>query len=88
LSNRGRYIWADEAFKFAFEGNRLVVTASGAVPIQDGFDDLAGAFQAASRQHFPTPGAIPDPIAFTSPQFNTWMEMGAYSDTTATAGQS
>jgi alpha-glucosidase (family GH31 glycosyl hydrolase) len=76
LSNRGRYIWADEAFKFAFEGNRLVVTASGAVPIQDGFDDLAGAFQAASRQHFSSPGGMPDPIAFCAPQFNSWMEMG------------
>jgi alpha-glucosidase (family GH31 glycosyl hydrolase) len=76
LSNRGRYLWADKAFEFAFEGDLLRVKGMGAMPVYDGFNGLAGAFQAASKQHFPSPGTIPDPIAFGAPQFNTWMEMG------------
>jgi alpha-glucosidase (family GH31 glycosyl hydrolase) len=76
LSNRGRYIWAEEAFEFAFEGNRLLLKGSGNAPIKDGFHGLAGAFQEASRRHFPPPGTMLNPIAFSAPQFNTWMEMG------------
>ena len=76
LSNRGRYIWADQPFEFAFKDNRLLIEARGDVPMEDGFHGLAGAFRAASKRHFLSPGAIPDPIAFSAPQFNTWMEMG------------
>lgn len=76
VSSRGRYVWAEEAFEFAFERDRLVLKGATDMPVEAGFDGLAGAFQAASRAHFPPPGSIPDPIAFGSPQFNTWMEMG------------
>src|SRR5579862_6116682 len=76
VSNRGRYLWAETAFEFAFDGDRLLVQGSGNMPIRDGFEGLAGAFQAASRKHFPPLGTMPDPIAFSAPQFNTWMEMG------------
>jgi alpha-glucosidase (family GH31 glycosyl hydrolase) len=76
LSNRGRYIWSNEAFEFSFEKDRLFVSGNDDVPIQEGYDGLAGAFQAASRQHFPPRWAVPAPIAFLAPQFNTWMEMG------------
>ncbi len=76
LSNRGRYIWSNEAFEFSFEKRRLVVNSRDEVPIQEGFDGLAGAFQAASRLHFPPRWDVPAPVAFLAPQFNTWMEMG------------
>lgn len=75
VSNRGRYLWSESGFGFAFEAGRLRIDGAGAV-LEDGFDGLAGAFRAASRRHFFPSGAMPDPIAFTAPQFNTWMEMG------------
>jgi alpha-glucosidase (family GH31 glycosyl hydrolase) len=76
LSNRGRYIWADDAFEFTFEGDRLFIRGESDPPVEAGFQGLAGAFQAASKRHFPPPGNMPAPIAFAAPQFNTWMEMG------------
>lgn len=75
VSNQGRYLWSDSAFGFTFEEGRLRIDGAGAV-LESGFDTLAGAFRAGSRRHFPASGAMPDPIAFTAPQFNTWMEMG------------
>lgn len=75
VSNHGRYLWNESAFGFTFEAGRLRIDGAGAV-LESGFEGLAGAFRAASRRHFPPTGAMPDPIAFTAPQFNTWMEMG------------
>jgi len=76
LSNQGRYLWAEDAFEFAFDKERLLVHGHTAVQVEEGFGGLAGAYQAASQKHFPSTGPMPDPIAFTAPQFNTWMEMG------------
>lgn len=76
ISNQGRYVWAEDAFQFTFEQDRLLLSGGGIHPVRDGFNGLAGAFRAASRQHFPPPGGMPDAVAFSAPQFNTWMEMG------------
>lgn len=75
VSNRGRYLWSDAAFGFTFDAGHLRIDGEGTL-LEAGFEDLAGAFRAASRRHFPPSGTMPDPIALTAPQFNTWMEMG------------
>lgn len=43
--------------------------------LAEGFSNLRGAYRHASRAYFPAQGRIPDPIAFTAPQYCTWMEM-------------
>lgn len=75
LSNRGRFLWSDSPFRFAFEGPFLNVEGSE-VRLEEGSNDLRGAYCAASQRHFPPQGSMPDPIALAAPQFNTWMEMG------------
>ena len=75
LSNQGRYLWSDDSFGIGFEDGGLTIDGADARP-QEGFGNLRGAYQEASRRHFPPGGTMPDPVAFTAPQFNTWMAMG------------
>ena len=76
VSNKGRYIWSDEAFRFA-------ITASG-VSIESVFEEIkavqAGktlreAYLAVCKKHFPPSGVLPDPLLFSMPQYNTWIEL-------------
>ncbi|WP_241158289.1 glycoside hydrolase family 31 protein [Cohnella candidum] len=76
VSNRGRYLWYDRPFSFSFRtGVMSVESEEGGVRPSESFDNLAGAYRQASRKHFPAQGRMPDPIAFSAPQYCTWMEM-------------
>jgi alpha-glucosidase (family GH31 glycosyl hydrolase) len=78
LSDRGRFIWSDDPFAVAFvdREDRLEIELTGErFALEEGFGDLAGAFQAASSRHFPASGRMPDPLNFLAPQYNTWIEM-------------
>ncbi|MBP2000159.1 alpha-glucosidase (family GH31 glycosyl hydrolase) [Paenibacillus shirakamiensis] len=76
LSNKGRYIWSDQPFSFSFTAEAITITGlTSEIVVQEGFGSLRGAFQAASRQHFPTSGAYPDELLFTAPQYNLWIEL-------------
>lgn len=76
ISDRGRYVWCEEAFKFSFEGKTLTV-ASRTGEIQTGTQGatLREVFQHVSRSFFPSNGQIPDERLFTKPQYNTWIEL-------------
>jgi len=76
VSNKGRYIWSDEAFKFE-------INAAG-IRIESAFEDvkvvsagktLRDAYLAACKKHFPPSGILPDPLLFSMPQYNTWIEL-------------
>lgn len=76
LSNLGRYIWSEDPFAFRVEDGTLIISrADGQVTIEEGHDSLQGAYAHASRTHFPPSGQLPDAIAFTAPQYCTWVEM-------------
>lgn len=76
LSNHGHVIWSDEPLQIQFAGDSLRVTAPGA---HLAFDrpgrNLREAYLAASRRYFPPTGDLPDPLLFTAPQYNTWIEL-------------
>jgi hypothetical protein len=76
ISDRGRYVWCEEPFKFSLEGNTLTVE-SHAGEIQTGQQGatLREVFQYVSRTYFPSNGQIPDERLFTKPQYNTWIEL-------------
>ena len=76
LSSKGRYVWCDKAFAFAFKEGTLRVTSAGNVLAhgQPG-PSLRDAYRYASRQFFPTDGKLPDPALFAAPQYNTWIEL-------------
>ncbi|GIO31275.1 MULTISPECIES: glycoside hydrolase family 31 protein [Paenibacillus] len=76
LSNKGRYVWSEEPFRYSFAGGRLVIEAAQAdITIGTEGENLRDAFLRASRTHFPPTGTHPDLRFFSVPQYNTWMEM-------------
>ncbi len=78
LSSCGRYIWNDKPFTAEFKNGEIILTDEKKSPfdIQEGFKTLKGAYTAAMKKHFPFTGTLPDKLFFTSPQYNTWMELG------------
>ena len=76
LSSEGRYIWSNEAFSFKMENGRLILYSGyeKLAPIQAG-KTLKEAFTAAKEKHFPPSGNLPDPLFFSMPQYNTWIEL-------------
>ncbi|HLV79238.1 MAG TPA: glycoside hydrolase family 31 protein, partial [Chthonomonadaceae bacterium] len=76
LSSRGRYIWCDTAFAFSVADREICLRAPGSRPeVGEGYASLAGAYRAACSRFFPPSGRMPDPLAFTAPQYNAWIEM-------------
>jgi alpha-glucosidase (family GH31 glycosyl hydrolase) len=78
LSSKGSYIWSDEPFFFHIDDRRGVLEIeSDSAPLikVSGLGDLAGAYRAASRRFFPPSGQWLDPLNFSAPQYNSWIEM-------------
>lgn len=75
LSNKGRSIWSEEPFAFSFHEGSLTIDHHGELAIQEGHGTLQGAYSHACANHFPPAGATPDKLAFTAPQYCTWVEM-------------
>jgi alpha-glucosidase len=76
LSTSGRYVWSEEPFRLAI-GDGIVRVSDGLAPIvsASGGVSLREAALAAGARFFPPSGKTPDPMLFTHPQFNTWIEL-------------
>lgn len=76
VSSAGRYVWSDASFDFSIEGGNLKVeNPRAAVRLERPGRTLAEAFRAVARAHFPADGRMPDPLLFSVPQYNTWIEL-------------
>lgn len=78
LSSKGRWVWNDEPFAFSFSNGVLRATDTGRGRFETGTaaeQTLRGAFRTASARFFPPSGKMPDPLFFTAPQWNTWVEL-------------
>jgi len=76
LSSKGRYIWSEEPIKFDFNKGKLTVTVrDGNIVSGTSGNNLRSAFEYAAKTFFPSNGKIPDPLLFTHPQYNTWIEL-------------
>lgn len=76
LSNQGRYVWCEKPFRFEFSGETLNVTHPyEPITLYENGKTLADAYRAAAARHFPPAGEMPDPVLFSRPQFNTWIEL-------------
>ncbi len=74
VSSRGRAVWSDEPFAFAFDGaGSLTLTGEG-VRVEQHGDTLAEAYRGAQAAHFPASGRAPAAALFAAPQYNTWIE--------------
>ena len=75
LSNKGRYIWSEEPFSFEFNQGKLIVQGIGELIVGEGHASLKGAYLDAARRYFPSVPEIPEPLLFTAPQYNLWIEL-------------
>ena len=76
LSSKGRYVWSEKPFVTTFKDGVLTVDTEYDVTLSEGHGTLRGAYLDAMKNHFPFSGKTPDKLFFTSPQYNTWMELG------------
>ncbi len=76
VSNKGRYIWSDNAFKFEINeaGIKIESEYEAVRPVRAG-STLREAYLEACKKHFPPSGKLPDPLFFSMPQYNTWIEL-------------
>ncbi len=76
VSSAGRYIWSDTPFAFQVkDGELFLYSKKGELsPLKAG-NTLKEAFLSATAAHFPPSGVLPDPLFFSMPQYNTWIEL-------------
>lgn len=76
LSNKGRYVWSEQPIKYDFnKGNITVTVRDGEILSGTAGTNLRTAFEYVATHFFPSNGKIPDPLLFTHPQYNTWIEL-------------
>jgi len=75
LSDKGRFVWCEEPFAFAFKDGRLSVEAAAKIEHGKAADSLRGAFLHCSKRFFPPSGKMPDALFVSAPQYNTWIEL-------------
>ena len=76
ISNKGRWIWSEGTFSYAFKNDSLIVVSKNE-NIQSGTagNDLVHAYDYVSKKFFPTSGKWPDSLLVTAPQYNLWIEL-------------
>ncbi|HUX97375.1 MAG TPA: glycoside hydrolase family 31 protein [Bacteroidales bacterium] len=76
ISNKGRYIWSEDPLNIKITKEKIITDARGGEVITgNSGGTLKEAFLYSSRNFFPPSGKTPDPLLFTSPQYNTWIEL-------------
>jgi alpha-glucosidase len=76
ISSNGRYVWSDAPFKFSIQGDKIsIVSKFEELKIIQPGKTLRDAFLNASKLHFPASGKMPEPLFFSVPQYNTWIEL-------------
>jgi alpha-glucosidase (family GH31 glycosyl hydrolase) len=73
LSSKGEVIWSDIPYQIDFSPGKLKI--KGSVQYYKEKGTLGQAYRYASQTFFPPSGKMPDPLLFTQPQYNTWIEL-------------
>ncbi len=76
LSNKGRFVWSEEPFSFTVNDGVIVVECR-TKSLEHGKhgSTLRDVYRHVAGRYFPPNGRIPDPLLFTKPQWNTWIEL-------------
>jgi len=76
MSDRGRVIWSDAQSEITIKDGSITMDADAPVFVETAPETtLPGAYRHAMRKWFPPSGKMPDPLFFTAPQLNTWIEL-------------
>ena len=76
LSSKGRYIWCEDPIQYTFNKGELIVSSrNGEIKHGKAGNNLNDAYNFVCQKFFPSNGKIPEELLFTSPQYNTWIEL-------------
>ncbi len=76
ISNKGRFIWDDKPFRFSVDKDELTINSKfSTAEVQNAGSTLRDAYLSVSKKYFPANGQIPEPLFFSMPQYNTWIEL-------------
>ena len=76
VSSKGRFVWSEEAFTVDAKNGTIEFKGTADIILNEGFENLRGAYLAAMKEHFPFTGEMPDSLFWSVPQYNTWIELG------------
>ena len=75
VSDRGRVVWSEKQVGVAISNGTIRIEGDAPILLSQGGQTLREAFLFASRTYFPPSGRMPDPLFFSAPQYNTWIEL-------------
>jgi len=75
ISNRGRYVWSEEPFRYQFASGQLKLVGNAPCRLRRAKGSLREAYLDACQRHFPPTGKTPPRPFFVAPQLNTWIEL-------------
>ena len=75
LSNQGLWVWSEEPYQFEISGDKLIISEQKGEIRSGRAQTLAEAYRYAANNFFPPSGKMPDPLLFSAPQYNTWIEL-------------
>lgn len=75
LSNKGRYIWSEEPFKFSVSAGEIDVHGTGKIDTGKAGITLREVQQYVRKKYYPSTGKMPDSLLISTPQYNTWIEL-------------
>ncbi|WP_105616048.1 glycoside hydrolase family 31 protein [Vallitalea okinawensis] len=75
LSNKGRYVWSDTGFAYSIDNQTLKIESQSPIIVDHKGTHLQDVYKYVSEQYFKADGKIPFKRLFTSPQYNTWIEL-------------
>jgi alpha-glucosidase (family GH31 glycosyl hydrolase) len=79
ISSKGRYFYSEEPFSFEFRDGTLEFSRLRAELVKGQAEPtLRGAYLEACERFFPPSGRAPNPVCFTAPQYNAWIDMHRY----------
>lgn len=76
ITNKGQFVWSENPFSIKLNNNELEITDPyNTVEIGKHGSILADVQGYVRRKYFPFTGEMPDTLLFSSPQYNTWIEL-------------
>jgi alpha-glucosidase len=76
LSNKGEVIWSEHSYSINYTPEEIKIKGKpGTIKYHKAGETLKDAYYFASSTYFPPSDKMPDKLLFTSPQYNTWIEL-------------
>ncbi len=76
LSSSGEVTWSEQPYKIDYTANKINIRGKSVTfQYHKAGECLKDAYHYASDTYFPPSGKMPDQLLFTSPQYNTWIEL-------------